>query len=184
MKPTLHVPATPVAPHHARPWRERDQLIEIIAIFKFVKAAGLIAVDFGAIRMLDPATAEVLQRWILALSESASHPRIQQMLELLAGFSPRKIQLIGAAALFYAVLYIVEGLGLWFEAKWAEYLTITATSLFIPLEVYEVIRRQTLPRFGALVINVVMVLYLIYRLRHPNERALIVDLKKPEHQPG
>ena len=47
MKATLHAPAVPARTHKNENWRERDQMIEIIAIFKFVKAAGLIAIDFG-----------------------------------------------------------------------------------------------------------------------------------------
>jgi uncharacterized membrane protein (DUF2068 family) len=72
------------------------------------------------------------------------------------------------------MLYMIEGIGLWHQSRWAEYLTIVATSLLIPLEIYEVTRRVTIPRIGALVVNVVVVIYLIYRLRHENERVRIV----------
>ncbi len=170
----MRAPAVPVGKHESRPWRQRDQVIEIIAIFKFVLAAGLIALSFGVFKLLDPASADTLQRWILVLSESDSHPRIQRGLEILAGLGPRKVQVIGAAALFYAGLYIVEGVGLWYEKRWAEYLTVIATSLFIPLEIYEVIRHLSIARVGAVVINVALVAYLIYRIRHPNERAKLV----------
>ncbi len=70
----------------------------------------------------------------------------------------------------FATLYIIEGIGLWHQSRWAEYLTITATSLFIPLEVYELVERVTVPRVGALIINLTAVAYLVYRLRHPTER--------------
>ncbi len=168
------MPAVPVGKHESRPWRQRDQLIEIIALFKFVLAAGLIALSFGAFKLLEPASAELLQGWILALSETDSHPRVQRGLEIVADLGPRKVQVISAAALFYAVLYVVEGVGLWYEKRWAEWLTVIATSLFIPLELYEVVRHTSIARVGALVINVALVAYLYYRIRHPNERAKLV----------
>jgi uncharacterized membrane protein (DUF2068 family) len=84
------------------------------------------------------------------------------------------MQALGVVALFYAMLYVIEGIGLWHQSKWAEYLTIIATATFIPLEIYELYRRLTLPRGGALLVNVAVVIYLIYRIKHPNERVKLV----------
>lgn len=151
-------------------WRERDQLIEIIAIFKFLKAAGLIAIAFGAIKLLDPATGAMLGRWINALSNTSAHPHIEAYLVKISNFNPRRIQQFGVGALLYATLFMIEGIGLWHEAKWAEYLTVIATSLLIPIEVYELMQRLTLPRGAALVVNIAAVIYLIWRIRHPEHR--------------
>lgn len=151
-------------------WRERDQLIEIIAIFKFMKAAGLIAIAFGAIKLMQPATGDMLARWISALSTTSEHPVIQRYLVQLSTFSPRKIEAVGVGALLYATLFMIEGIGLWYEAKWAEYLTVIATSLLIPIEIYELVQRVTLPRGAALVVNLAAVAYLVWRLRHPEHK--------------
>ena len=174
MHPTIHAPAVPARTHKNKNWRERDQLIEIIAIFKFVKAAGLIAIDFGLLKMLDPAVAERMQTWILALSESAAHPHVLRALVTITSYSPRHLQTLGVIALFYAMLYMIEGIGLWHQSRWAEYLTIAATSLFIPIEVYEIVRHTTAPKIIALIVNIGAVIYLVYRLRHENERVRIV----------
>lgn len=151
-------------------WRERDQLIEVIAIFKFLKAAGLIAIAFGAIELMEPETGDMLARWIDALSATSEHPIIQDYLVRLSSFSPRRIQAVGVGALLYATLFMIEGIGLWHEAKWAEYLTVIATSLLVPLEVYELVQRVTLPRAAALTINLAAVVYLVWRLRHPEHK--------------
>jgi uncharacterized membrane protein (DUF2068 family) len=174
MKPTIHAPATPARSHRKENWRERDQLIELIAIFKFVKVAGLLGITFGLLKLLDPLVGEKLQAWIFALSQSAAHPHILTALVQVTSLSGRKIQALGLIALFYATLYMIEGIGLWFQSRWAEYLTIIATSLFIPLEIYELTRRITLPRIGAVIVNVAMVGYLVYRLRHETERVKIL----------
>lgn len=174
MRPDIHAPAVPARTHAKESWRERDQVIEIMAIYKFVKAAGLIGIDAGFVKLLQPATAERVQSWILALSNSAAHPVLQKYLVMLMNLSPRRMQALGVVALLYAMLYVIEGIGLWHQSKWAEYLTIIATATFIPLEVYELYRRLTFPRAGALLVNVVVVIYLIYRLRHPNERIRLI----------
>jgi uncharacterized membrane protein (DUF2068 family) len=38
------------------------------------------------------------------------------------------------------MLELVEGVGLWLDPLWAEYLTVIATSLLIPVELYELER--------------------------------------------
>ena len=174
MKPTIHAPAVPAKTHKQENWRERDQIIELIAIFKFVKVAGLLAISFGLIKLFDPAVGQKLQSWVFALSESAAHPHILRALTEVTSLSERQIQTLGVIALSYATLYRIEGIGLWHQSRWAEYLTIVATSLLIPLEIYEITRRVTMPRVTALLVNIAAVMYLVYRLRHENERSRIV----------
>jgi uncharacterized membrane protein (DUF2068 family) len=73
----------------------------------------------------------------------------------------------------YATLFMIEGIGLWHEARWAEYLTIIATSSLLPLEIYELVQKLTLPRAAALVINLVAIAYLAWRIRHPEHKIKI-----------
>ncbi len=49
-------------------------------------------------------------------------------------------------------------------------LTVIATSLLVPLEVYELIEKMTLPRAAALIINLGAVAYLVLRLRHSESK--------------
>jgi uncharacterized membrane protein (DUF2068 family) len=65
----------------------------------------------------------------------------------------------------YALVQLTEGTGLWLLSRWGEYFAAVATSLFIPLEVYELVDRVTWLRVGALVINLAAVVYLVYRKR-------------------
>jgi uncharacterized membrane protein (DUF2068 family) len=72
---------------------------------------------------------------------------------------------VGAGVLGYAVLEGVEAVGLWFQKRWAEYLTLVATALFLPLEVYEMAHHLTPFKVVAFVINVAVVLYLLVAKR-------------------
>jgi uncharacterized membrane protein (DUF2068 family) len=146
-------------------------MIEMIAIFKFMKAAGLIAIAFGAIKLLDPATGDMLARWIDALSASSGHPLIQNYLVKVSEYSTKRIQVVGVGALLYATLFMIEGIGLWHEAPWAEYLTVIATSLLIPVELYEIAQKVSIPRVGALIVNLAAVAYLVWRIRHPEYKV-------------
>ena len=51
--------------------------------------------------------------------------------------------------------------------RWAEYLTIIATSSFVPFEIYELIRNASWQRGATLGINVFVVGYLVWKVRQP-----------------
>jgi uncharacterized membrane protein (DUF2068 family) len=75
------------------------------------------------------------------------------------------LALVAALLAAYALVEVVEGVGLWVAARWAEYLTVVATAAFLPLEVYELTERVTWLRVVALVFNVAAVVYLLLAKR-------------------
>jgi uncharacterized membrane protein (DUF2068 family) len=76
-----------------------------------------------------------------------------------------KLQVIGAALAAYAVVQGTEGVGLWLQKRWAEYLAVVSTSAFLPLEVYEIFDRLTVLKVVALVVNLAIVAYLLFAKR-------------------
>ena len=76
-----------------------------------------------------------------------------------------ELRIVGLAALGYGGLELVEGVGLWLDELWAEYLTLIATSLFIPFELYELAVHPSLWKAGGILINVLIVVYLARALR-------------------
>ncbi|MGA8118026.1 MAG: DUF2127 domain-containing protein [Actinocatenispora sp.] len=72
---------------------------------------------------------------------------------------------IAAALAAYALIELVEGVGLWFLKRWAEYFTVVATAAFLPLEIYELTEKVTWLRIGALVLNVLAIIYLLLTKR-------------------
>jgi uncharacterized membrane protein (DUF2068 family) len=75
------------------------------------------------------------------------------------------LNLVGFGVIGYAVLEGVEAVGLWWQKRWAEYLTLIATALFIPLEVYEIVHKGSPLKILALIVNVAVVLYLLFAKR-------------------
>jgi len=72
---------------------------------------------------------------------------------------------VGIALLAYGVLEGVEAVGLWFTKRWAEYLTFLATTILLPLEVYEIVHRGTALKVIGFIINVAVVVYLLFAKR-------------------
>jgi uncharacterized membrane protein (DUF2068 family) len=75
------------------------------------------------------------------------------------------LNLVGFGVLGYALLEGVEAIGLWLQKRWAEYLTLIATAVFIPLEVYEIVHKGSPLKVLALIVNVAIVVYLLVAKR-------------------
>ncbi|MBB5917105.1 uncharacterized membrane protein (DUF2068 family) [Nocardia transvalensis] len=79
--------------------------------------------------------------------------------------SPATLAWIAAGLLAYAAIEIVEAVGLWYVQRWGEYFAVVATSIFLPFEIYELTERITVLRAGALLVNIVAVVWLLWSKR-------------------
>ncbi len=140
-------------------------LLRLVAAFKFSKAALLLLAGLGAFELLHPAAAQRIHEWATLFAMSHNGPVMQRLVALISGLTPHRLEALGVIAFFFAGLFTIEGLGLWFGKRWAEYLTVLATLCLVPLEVFELTRQLSLVRFAALVLNLAVVGYLIYVLR-------------------
>ena len=72
---------------------------------------------------------------------------------------------IGVVVAFYAALEGAEAVGLWLGKRWAEYLTFIATTLLLPLEIYELSNKFSPLKIITLLINLAVVVYLLLAKR-------------------
>src|SRR5947209_8414108 len=72
---------------------------------------------------------------------------------------------VGAGAAAYAVLEGAEAVGLWLMKRWAEYLTFVATTVLLPLEVYEIVNRGSALKVIGFIVNLAVVIYLLFAKR-------------------
>ncbi|TME46044.1 MAG: DUF2127 domain-containing protein [Chloroflexi bacterium] len=109
----------------------------------------------------------LVRQWVSELDVNPERrviPRIlSTVLRPIGQFSTRTVLLTGIGALLFAALELTEAVGLARRRRWAEYLTVIAGCIGIPLEVEEVLRRQTPVRISILLINVAIVIYLAWQ---------------------
>lgn len=96
-----------------------------------------------------------------AVSDSSTVDAIERVLNA----KPSTLNLIAAGLLCYGALQILEGVGLWSLKRWGEYVAVVGTTLFIPLEVYEVTQKVSWLKVTVLVINIAAVFYLLLSKR-------------------
>jgi uncharacterized membrane protein (DUF2068 family) len=143
----------------------RNGVIRTIAVFKLVKALLLVGVSLGSLKLLNPTAAATADRWASALAWRLGPRAASVVRNGVSGLQESQLKLVGIVAFLYAALFAVEGVGLWMARRWAEYLTIIATTSFVPFEVYELIRHVSWQRSATLGVNLVVVGYLVWKVR-------------------
>jgi uncharacterized membrane protein (DUF2068 family) len=76
-----------------------------------------------------------------------------------------KVRLAALGIGAYALLEGAEAIGLWWQKRWAEYLTFIATVALLPLEIYELSHKVSPFKVIALIINVAILIYLLLAKR-------------------
>jgi uncharacterized membrane protein (DUF2068 family) len=137
-----------------------------------VKSLALLFLAGEMLHLLQAGALDHLVGQLAELPLAAGWRPLTHAIDWVADLSPHKIVLAGVLACAYALLYAVEGIGLWMQKRWAEYLTVVATASLIPFEMWELSRGFSVLKIGALAVNIAIVVYLIYVIR--------VD-RKPHH---
>jgi uncharacterized membrane protein (DUF2068 family) len=93
--------------------------------------------------------------------QTTGHVGFLHELDKLFSLHSGTLREVGWGLIGYAILEGVEAVGLWYTKRWAEYLTFLATSILLPLEIYEIIKRQSGLKIIGFLINVAIVIYLL-----------------------
>jgi len=156
-------PTEPTGEVHAAP--ERARLLPWIAAERVVRGVGLLVLSGVVLTHLRSDWGGIARWLAVRLGLNPTGRVVSHAIDSAHRLSVRQLTVIGISALAYGVLEVVEGVGLWKRQRWAEYLTVIATSLLIPLELYELAHHATLLKLGGLIANIVIVAYLIRVLR-------------------
>jgi uncharacterized membrane protein (DUF2068 family) len=145
--------------------RAHGRGLRVIAAFKLLKACALVALGVGALKLLHKDVGTVVEHWINVFQVDPRNHFINLLLTKLSNWDDRRLKELSLGTFIYAGMFLVEGVGLALQKRWAEYFTIITTSSLLPIEIYEVARRVSIGRTLALAINVAVLAYLVFELK-------------------
>ncbi len=158
------VAAAPTAPH------ARDRGLLAIAIFKLLKSVFFFFLGVGAIHLMNKDLAEEVLRLARELRFEPESRVVTLILNHIDLIDATRLREIGFATFAYSAIALTEGVGLWLEKVWAEYLTLGLTVAFLPWELWELARRPSWFRLGLLLLNLLVLWYLIWLIRRKRLR--------------
>ena len=186
-----HLPARDeiILPARGRALRDRyilrlialDRVLHFIVLTVLAVAVFVVAADKTALHRDFLRIVTALQGGVGGPVRT-NHGAIERELTHLFAVSTRNLELTGIAFTAYAALEGLEAVGLWRGRRWAEYLTFLATTLLLPLEIYELGRKPTALKGLTFAINLAIAVYLIVAKRlfgvrggHAAEQRLRAD---------
>jgi len=132
-----------------------------LAAYAIVKYAGS---ENGLRQFFDdklPAAKPLAKAFGYDLDKSSVVNEIHRLLLI----KPHTLHVVAWVLVGYAVIEAIEAVGLWLLKRWGEYFAVVATSIFLPYEIYEMLHKFSYFKFGAFLINVAAVVYLLLSKR-------------------
>jgi uncharacterized membrane protein (DUF2068 family) len=150
---------------NAKKKQSHDKGLLTLAIFKWFKGLVLFLVGVGFLKLMRHGVAATVHPWVNALRVDPDNRYLGTFLAKLNLLDEKKIKALSELTIAYSTLFLVEGTGLFFEKRWAAFLTIIATISFIPIEIYELLKAPSLLKGVALVINAAIAVFLVLKVR-------------------
>jgi uncharacterized membrane protein (DUF2068 family) len=152
----------------------RIRYLKLIALFKIAKAALLLLLGISLLFVNARARwTDGLSNWTADEILMKHSPAVGHLLHKLQGvLASGTLRATGLLALFFATIFFTEGIGVYLQQRWAEWLMIIATGALIPIEVRHIWHRPSLAAVLILIVNCFIVWSLYFVLRRQPSTGL------------
>ncbi|MGO9322229.1 MAG: DUF2127 domain-containing protein [Solirubrobacteraceae bacterium] len=151
-------PPTAADAHH-------DRLLPWIAAERAFRTVVLLAVGIVLVTHPHANWASDIAHFARRLGLDPKENWIQRIINDVSKIHANQDLVFGMAAIAYGALEGAEAYGLFKRRRWGEWLTVVATSLLFIPEIWELTKSTTLLKVGAVIVNLLIVAYLLRRLR-------------------
>jgi uncharacterized membrane protein (DUF2068 family) len=149
-------------------------ILRVFAVERFLRALAVAAIAFVVWRFeyaretieqaFDRERPE-LRNLFHQLGYNIDNSKLVGLFNRALTLSPATIKLLAIGLACYAAIEVVEGVGLWVGKRWGEYFAMVATSVGLPLEIYDLVNKVSTVGFILFGINLFLVLYLVITKR-------------------
>jgi len=166
-------PTPPVEIGHSRvsPAVAKRGILLWIALYKIAKAMLTLAAGIATLHLRHHDLSETVVHLVHRLNIAPDSHRAAWLLALMLHVDDRKLAYLSIGFFLYAALYFVEGIGLYLEKTWAEWLIVVSSCLLLPLEVYELYHHPNWLKVVLLLANLGVVGYLIWRIHREKRES-------------
>lgn len=131
--------------------------LKTIAILEALKGTAVLLGAAGIVSLVHENAQAIVDEVVrnFHLNPASRYPRV--FLEAINSLNSTRLWLLAAGALVYASIRFLEAYGLWHELAWAEWLGAISGSIYLPIEVYELVLGVTLIKVILFVANLTIV---------------------------
>ena len=140
--------------------------VRTIAFLECAKGAVVLLAGIGLLSLHQRDVQAIAEQIVRLRHLDPTNGYARTFLAASAGVTDTHLWIFAGVAFLYSLMRGVEGYGLWTARRWAEWFALISTSLYLPIEIYQLSHRLTWIRFGVFAVNIVIVAYMVWALRH------------------
>jgi len=151
--------------HTAGPARhDHHRGLRTVAIIEATKGVLVLLAAFGFFEIIHHnIDLDAVAGNLLYFFHVNSNLRISHVVMRLAGrMMDADVLTVLTIATVYSSLRFIESYGLWRQRVWAEWLAIVSGAIYLPYELYKLVRRPNAIHWAILLINIVVVAYIAW----------------------
>ena len=156
------------------PKPKRAPTVYFIAGIKFLKGIAALLLAIGAYSLTDNDLPDDFRKLLEFLHLDPEKKFFLELADRISEITADNLRWVSMLSVVYGLFMLLQGIGLAFRVSWAVWLVIGESAFFIPIELFELVRRHNPdvehhshifahPRIGVLIvlaINVAIVWYL------------------------
>jgi uncharacterized membrane protein (DUF2068 family) len=157
--------------------KNRAPTLYFIIAVKLIKGAALLSLALGVLSLANKDLPDLFNQFLQWVHLDPERRFFTAIADWLDTITPNNMRVMASGMFLCGLFLLVEGFGLAFRAKWAIWVTIGESAFFIPIEIFELLRRRVPrlpdqprpelfhhPKLGLLIVlalNVLIVWYLL-----------------------
>ncbi len=157
--------------------------LRTVALVEALKGVLVLVIAFALITMIrhDVDLQDVAMNILDFLHVDADRKPAGMFLDVAGKIMDWNPLTVGLICGVYCTLRFVEFYGLWFARIWAEWLAIVSGAIYLPFEIYELVRQPSPLHWGLLITNIIVVAYIAW-VRYDEHQTRTGTQRIPRYQ--
>ena len=143
-----------------------------IAVFETIKGMLGLAAAIAILTITHKDISDLAERAMNAVHMNPDSRVADWIFNATDRATPRGLMMIAIGGFAYALIRFAEAYGLWHAKVWAEWFALISGCLYLPLEIFELLKHANWFKWSVLVINLIVVIYIAV-IRIESHRARV-----------
>lgn len=140
---------------------ERSQVgLRAVAAIEAAKGVLVLAVGLGLLTLINKDLQRIAEEIVGHLHLNPASHYASVFIHAIRKITDGQLWFLAGTALLYAILHLIEGYGLWWNMRWAKWLGVVTSGVYLPLEAYEILIQASWLKLFVLAVNIGVVGYL------------------------
>jgi uncharacterized membrane protein (DUF2068 family) len=148
--------------HRGELTRWDEWVLRIIAVYHLLKAVFFFALSFGLKHYVRGDMYVFLQDYLIEpFHFDPTSKYLKILLEKAQDLTPHMLRFFSYVFFAYAIIFAIEGVGLYLRQRWAEWMVVIVVTSLLPFELYEIYVKLAWWKVGLVIGNLLVVAFLI-----------------------